>query len=146
MPWYGGSCNFEGFFGIQGWSNLVSATYSELGLQLATPVQAVGGYVGWIPNAAMQNPAIVLVELFNASHISLGTEQITLTPSYNSPVFLGLTASEPIAGFRMTGNDTGFFSVDNFTYGALVPEPSTVALISLTGLGAGVIAYRRRRS
>jgi hypothetical protein len=140
MPWYGGSCNFDGFFGMQGWSNLVSSTYSELGLQLATPVQAVGGYVGWIPNFTMQNPATVLVELFDASHVSLGTAQITLTPAYNSPVFFGFTASEPIAGFRMTGNNTGFFSVDNFTYGALVPEPDTFAL---AGIGIMLLVSRQ---
>ena len=134
MPWYGSSGNFEGFFGIQGWSNTVSSTYGDLGLQFTTPVQAIGGYVGWIPNFTMQNPSTVFVELFNASLMSLGTAQVTLTPAFNSPIFFGFTASEPIARFRMTSNNAGFFNVDNFTYGAVVPELSAVAYLAIAAV------------
>src|SRR5262245_31741306 len=136
--WYGSSANFSGFFGAQGWSNLVSTTYSDLGIGFATPVQAIGGYVGRIPNFTGQHPPAVGVELFDGPLTSLGTASIALPPAFDSPVVFGFTADSPIARFRMTGNNSGFFSVDNFTFGSLqtqaVPEPSTLAL-ALIGVG-----------
>lgn len=140
-PWYSGSGNFNGFFGNQGWSNEVSSTYSDLGIQFAMPVQAVGGYVGNIPNFTNQHPTVVTVELFDTSLTSLGTVSVSLPATLNAPVFFGFTADAPIARFRMTGNNTGFFSVDNFTFGSLqshqVPEPGDTLV--LTFIGTGVI-------
>jgi len=150
-PWYGGDAAFPGFFGTQGWGNLASTTYSELGLDLATPVQAIGGYVGKSSSTSFpnfQHPSQVEVELFDSSNNSLGTATIQLPATLGSYVFFGFTADEPIAGFRMTGNDTGFFEVDDFTYGALlpVPEPSNIVLLAealgVVALGAWI---RRRR-
>jgi len=142
-PWYGSSANFNGFFGTQGWSNTVSfpaegTTYGDLGCDFNPPVQAVGGYVGQIPNFTGQNAPKVLVELYNSSLSSLGTAAITLSivPAFDltGPVFFGFRADEPIARFRMTGDNHGFFSVDNFMFGS-VPEPASATLV-LVGLGA----------
>ena len=95
----------------------------------------------------MQNPATVEIELFNSSLVSLGTAQLTLTPAFNSPIFFGFTASEPVTRFRMTSNNAGFFMVDNFTFGSVVPEP---APFTLALLGAGMLwavsNFARRRS
>jgi len=74
------------------------------------------------------------------------------------PVVLPPNVSGPGASTTLpaTGTVTGFgiylpaltdsnFYLDNFTVYAVVPEPSTIAMIAL-GLGAvGFIAYRRRR-
>jgi PEP-CTERM motif len=143
-PWYDSSSNFTGFFGSQGWSNIIGTTYSDLGVTFAAPVQAIGGYVGRIPNFANQHPPSVVVELFDSSLASLGTASITLPPAFNSPVFFGFTADSLIASFRMTGKNLGFFGVDNFTYGSLrpVPEPATLTLLALGAVG--LLAIRRR--
>ena len=142
-PPYGSSGNFSGFFGSQGWSNTVSVSYYDLGAQFSPPVQAVGGYVGRIPNFTNKHAPQVTVELFNSALVSLGTASIDLPAAFNSPVFFGFRADEPISRFRMTGNNTGFFSVDNFTVGS-VPEPASAAL-SLAGM-AGLQMRRRRAS
>jgi hypothetical protein len=140
-PWYGSSGDFSGFFGAEGWSNTVSSTYGDLGAQFNPAVQAVGGYVGQIPNFTNRNASQVTVELFNASLDSLGTASINLPAGFNSPVFFGFRADQPIARFRMTGNNTGFFSVDNFTFGS-VPEPASPLLV----ITAGMAMLQMRRS
>jgi hypothetical protein len=143
MDPYWSSGNPHGFFGSEGWSNTVSSTYEDLGAQFSPTVQAVGGYVGRIPNFANQHPSQVVVELFNSSLVSLGTVSINLPPAFNSPVFFGFRADEPIARFRMTGNNSGFFSVDNFTFGSTVPEPAWSTLV-LVGIGPLLIRRGRR--
>lgn len=140
-PWYGGSATLSGgFFGNQNWANVVSATYSDLGIQFATPVLAIGGYVGNISNFLNQHPTAVTVQLFNSSLTSLGTVSVSLPATLNAPVFFGFTADAPIARFRVTGNNTGFFGVDNFTFGSLegqrVPEPGSTLFLGLIGAGA----------
>jgi hypothetical protein len=140
---YGSSGNFNGFFGSQGWSNTVGPTYDDLGAQFSPTVQAVGGYVGRIPNFKNQHPSKVVVELFNSSLISLGTASIDVPPAFNSPVFFGVRADEPIARFRMTSNNAGFFSVDNFTFGSTVPEPAS-STSAIVGIGALLIRRGRR--
>jgi hypothetical protein len=47
----------------------------------------------------------------------------------------------------MTGNNTGFFSVDNFTFGS-VPEPasSMLAVVDIGALGIGDLLARRNRA
>jgi hypothetical protein len=151
-PWFNSDAEFNSFgpgFGAQTWTNLVSTTYSGLGLDLATPVQAIGGYVAKVPNFADQSPATVTVELLGGAQNSLGTATITLNATVNSPVFFGFTASAPIAGFRMTGDTPGFFGVDNFIYGSLqsvpsVPEPSSALAVGFAAL-AGLGAWARKR-
>jgi hypothetical protein len=143
---FSGSGNFSGFFGAQGWSNLVSTTYSNLALAFTSPVQAVGGYVGRIPNFTDEHPSAVVVELFDSSLASLGSATIGIPAAFNSPVFFGFTADAGISRLEIRVNNSGFIGVDNVTFGTLVvPEPSTLAMggtAALFGLGA---AWRRRR-
>jgi PEP-CTERM motif len=158
-PWFGGGAEFDSFgptFGAQNWENLLGGTqnniiYSGLGLDLATPVEAIGGYVAKVPNFKNLSPSQVIVELFDSSQQSLGTATITLNATVNSPVFFGFTASEPIASFTIVAPTAGagFFGVDNFTYGGLqsVPEPSTLVLAGTAALaGLGTWSRRRRAS
>jgi hypothetical protein len=149
-PFFAGGAEFNSFgpsFGAQTWENEISTTYSELGLDFTNPVEAIGGYVAKVPNFLNTNPADVVVQLFDSSHNSLGSATITLNATLNSPVFFGFTASEPIARFTISGNNAGFFGVDNFTYGSLsaVPEPSTLALASTAALAGLATCSRRRR-
>jgi hypothetical protein len=150
-PWYRGSAIFTGFFGDQSWSNNVNATtYSELGVDFATPVQAIGGYVGRIWNIRDMHPSSVVIELFDSALVSLGTASISLPTALGSPVFFGFTADRGISRIRISGNNAGFFAVDNFTFGPLqpaaVPEPSALALavIGLGVLAGGRMARARR--
>ena len=144
-PWFDGSGNFEGFFGNQGWSNLISATYSDLALEFATPVQAVGAWVGRIPNFANEHPPQVDVELFDAQDVSLGSDSISLPMAFDTPVFFGFTADAPIARLEIRGNNMGFFSADNVTIGnlAAVPEPASLALCGIVSLA--LLRRRQRR-
>ncbi len=121
-----------------------------MGIDFASPVQAIGGYVAKVPNFENKSPSQVVVELFDSSQNSLGTATITLNSALNSPVFFGFTANEAVARFTISGNNGGFFGVDNFTYGALqlqsVPEPSSIALGGIAALvGLGLWSRRRGR-
>jgi hypothetical protein len=157
-PWYGGGAEFDSFgpaFGSQTWENFLGGNqstiiYSGLGLDLATPVQAIGGYVAKVPNSNNLSPSQVVVELFDSSMNSLGTSTITLNVTDNVPVFFGFTASAPIATFTIVAPTpgAGFFGVDNFTYGSLqsVPEPSSLVLAGMaTVAGLGIWSRRRGR-
>ena len=98
-PWYGGNSDFTSFgpgFGRQAWANLSSGTTSGLGLDFASPVQAIGGYVARVVNS-LNSPTAVTIELLDASGGSLGTATINLNLTVASPVFFGFTASAPIA-------------------------------------------------
>ncbi len=149
-PWYGGGAEFNSFgpgFGAQTWINFLGGpptgapTFSNLGIDFAGPVEAIGGYVAKVPNYLNESPSQVVVQLFDSSMNSLGTATITLNSTVNSPVFFGFTATEPIAEFSITGNNAGFFGVDNFIYGATIPEPSSLAM-AVTGL-ITILAVRR---
>ncbi len=158
FPWYGGTAAFNSFigsgFGSQTWENELGGNantiiYSGLGLSLTTPVQAIGGYVAMVPNFKNTSPSSVVVELFDSSHNSLGTDTITLNPTINVPVFFGFTASAPIATFTIGASTpgAGFFGVDNFTYGALlpsVPEPTSFVLAGTAALVGLALRLRRR--
>jgi hypothetical protein len=74
-------------------------------------------------------------------------------------ITFALAANAPIGTFTLRTTSAGtrpslqvtsafgdvFFPQASFVFN-VVPEPSTLALFGLTGLGAGVIAYRRRKS
>jgi hypothetical protein len=142
--WFAGSANFDGFFGGQGWSNLVSLTYSDLALVFDTPVDAVGAYVGRIPNFLNEHPSTVVVELFDASSSSLGSATISIPPAFDSPVWFGYRADAPIARLEIRVNDSGFIGVDNVTFGSAVPEPGSIALVGSGLAFLGLVALRRR--
>ncbi len=156
-PWFDGAAEFDHFFfgnfGQQNWQNQVSGTFSDLGIDFASPVQGIGGWVGKVPNFLNEYPTQVVVDLYNSSLVSLGTATITLNPTVNVPVFFGFTADQPIARFTISGNipgnPSGFFGVDNFTYGPVIPEPSSLVMGTtglLTILAARRISRRGRSS
>jgi hypothetical protein len=59
---------------------------------------------------------------------------------------LRTTTANPRGSIQVT-SDFGDFPLPQASFVfTVVPEPSTLALIALTGIGAGVMAYRRRKS
>lgn len=59
---------------------------------------------------------------------------------------LRITTAAPRRSSQLTSDlEDVYFPTSSFVFAAGVPEPSTVAFIGLTGLGAGVMAYRRRK-
>jgi hypothetical protein len=145
--WFVGSANSSGFFGRQGWSNLVSLSYSDLGLRFAVPQQAVGAWLGIIPNFTNTTPDVVEVRFLDSLNNVLASLPTALPQSFGSPVFVGILANEGITRVEFLGGNTGFFGVDNVTFGtaqvsAVVPEPGSAFLVTAALLiGAAV---RRR--
>ncbi len=80
---------------------------------------------------------------------SLGSESITIPAAFDSPVWFGFSGSASIARLEIRGNDSGFFGVDNVTFGEVssaVPEPSTFTLLGIGGIVlVGSQGIRRRR-
>ena len=73
---------------------------------------------------------------------------ITFAIAAGAPVgtyTLRTTTASPRGSIQVT-SDFGDFPLPqaSFVFN-VVPEPSTLGLIALTGMGAGVIAYRRRK-
>jgi hypothetical protein len=103
--------------------------------------------------SATTNPNIAFsLELLDVSFASIGTWSgfttgVTGTPSYVTltPDTTGFDYSS-IGGFFFTWNGAGSESI-NATVStiAVVPEPSTYALLALSGLALGGYAMRRRR-
>lgn len=149
-PWFSGSAQVISFgpkFGGQAWANHMYETTSGLAVDLADPVQAIGGYIARVPHASGAYPTAVTIELLDAAGGSLGTSSVTLDPVPNTPVFFGFTADSPIAGLRAVGdNPMGWFGIDNLVYGSLrpVPEPSSFTLAAAAS--ATWMFYTRRRS
>jgi hypothetical protein len=150
--WFDSSANFEGFLGSdQGWSNLTSLDYSNLGIRFTTPVEAVGAYVGRIPNFRNAHPPSVTVRLYDASLTLLGSQSISIPAAFNSPVWFGFRASAPISRLEIRVNNAGFIGADFVTFGNVtgspeIPEPATLLLFGLGALGVGGASRFRRHA
>jgi hypothetical protein len=137
---FGASASFyNGFFGNQVMANLVGTTFTDLGAVFASPVQAVGAWMGKIPNFLNTHAPAVTVKIYDASTTLLYENSVVLPNVGTTPVFFGARSTTPIARIEWLGNDTGFFAVDNVTYGNAVPEPAALLLL------APLLALRRRR-
>jgi hypothetical protein len=144
---FSGESNFEGFFGDQGWSNLVSITYFDLGLRFDPAVQAVGAWMGRVPNFTNDHPPSVTFEIFDVNLQSLGVQSVAIPAAFDSPVWFGFASDVPIARAEWRVNDTGFIGLDNVMFGPIVPEPSTagLALAAAASLAVGSRLRRMRR-
>ncbi|MED5620624.1 PEP-CTERM sorting domain-containing protein [Ideonella sp. BN130291] len=144
--WFGASGNFSGFFGEQGMSNLVSATYSDMGVSFANPVYAVGSWLGNIPDFTHSTVRLITIEAYGTAGDSLGRFRVLLPRAEGEAVFFGIGSTDPIARIEWRDHNRGFFGMDNLTFQTSpVPEPTTSSLVA-AGLAALGLAVRRRRS
>ena len=127
-------------FGNQAYSNTVGGTFADLAIVFTTPQPAVGAWVGKITNF-LNNPAEQMtLRVYGASGL-LESQSVTLPLTLNVPTFAGIARPEGITRVEWIGNNTGFFAIDNVTYGAVVPEPGLIAW-----LAAPLILLARRRA
>lgn len=136
-----GSKNFSGYFGEKSYSNLVSADYTNLGVEFDNPQQAVGAWVGQIPNFANTMPDYIRFAVYGDEDNLLGEAILDLPQELNNWVFAGFASDEGISRIEWLGDNQGFFGVDNITYGvAEVPVPASWVLFS-----SSLILLRRMR-
>jgi hypothetical protein len=131
-----------GFFGKQGWGNLVSINYSNLGATFTPAVQAVGGWFGQVVG---NSPSKIEVRIYDRNSLLVGDNIVNLIPALHSPLWIGYKSDTLISRVEYRVNqfpDAGFFGGDNLTFGNVVPEPSTATLLLLGMLGC---VGRRRR-
>ncbi len=143
LPWFGGSALFgsPALFGAQSYTNLSSLTHSDLAIVLDSPAPAVGAWVGQNVGTATDVATMLTVAVFDASDVLLEQVTVALPPKTQPGFFVGFARSEGIARVEWQGGNTGFFSVDDITFG-VIPEPSTALL--LAG-GLALVALRRRQ-
>lgn len=150
--WFDGTSNFSGFLGsAQGWSNVTSTNYSNLGIQFTTPVEAVGAYVGRIPNFRNAHPSQVSVWLYDSTQSLVLAQSISLPTAFNSPVWFGYRSTTLISRLEIRVNNAGFFGADFVTFGNVtgpqeIPEPATLVLFGLGALGVGGASRFRRHA
>lgn len=146
--WFASTTSFTNtFFGNKVFANLVSSAFSDLAIEFATPVQAVGGWVGQLRNFLTANPETITFSIFGANGLLEEVEVLLPVLGFSTPAFVGLRSDAGITRVEWRNGNTGFFGVDNVIYGAAaVPEPQTW-LLTLAGLGLlGFVASRSRQS
>ena len=148
-PWFMGSVGTTvSFFGTNGMANLVSTTYSDLAIVFASPVDAVGAWVGNVPDFRNSTVASVTVRALDSSSNVLETAVVPLSPANGTPTFFGFSSATGISRIEWLGGNSGFFAVDNVTFGdvAVAPEPASMLLFGTALLGAGVRRWRQKRT
>ena len=130
-------------FGNQVWSNVTAglsgSAFSDIGLVFDTPQQAVGGWAGTVTNF-VNNPAEqITLRVYDAAGTLLESADVPVPMTLGVPEFVGIARPEGITRVEWVGQNSGFFGVDNFTYGAL-PEPT-----HLLAAAAGAMLLLRRR-
>lgn len=145
----GGAIFGTDMFGAQRFTNTWNGTdssnpanYSNLAATFGTPQPAVGAYIGQVVNFQSRSPATGTVKVFDANLVLLDSLTLALPAAGAGPAFVGFAFPQGIARIEWHGVETGFFGVDNVTYGtAAVPEPGSLGLL---GLGATAILRRGR--
>lgn len=114
----------------------------ELGFSFTQGVSAVGAFMNQFQRATGNLGPLTLIAYDEVGN-TLETRTFAVDTDaygYNEGQFLGIQrTTADIYGFGVTGNN---FVMDNLTYTAPVPEPTTVVLM-LAGLG--VVGLTRRR-
>jgi hypothetical protein len=129
-PWGVASSSYLGIF------DSLAAGSVSLELTFASDMQRVGAWVAGVGGSTIR------MDAYDASGTLLETVMIAAPSVANwgsNGAFLGLERAEGIRSVVFTGVDFGLDGL-SFEAAALVPEPSTVALV---GLGLLVLASRR---
>lgn len=116
-----------------------STSSADPGFMTTTTANGQSGDLGGTSNSPMQPPP---------PGVPVHVTDITFAIAANAPIgtyTLRTTTANPRLSIQVTSdfNDAPFPQASFFF--TVVPEPSTLALIGLTGLAAGVMAYRRRK-
>jgi hypothetical protein len=123
------------FFGHQFFGNFAEGDiFTSLTVDFATPQHGVGGYLERWPvrPPSLPSSASVTTSVFGVGGVLLG--QYTTPVTTNALIFVGVADPIGISRIEWTGSSpTGFIGVDNVTYGAIVPEPSSVILLGVAG-------------
>jgi PEP-CTERM motif-containing protein len=117
-----------------------STSGADPGFMTTTTANGQSGDLGATANGPMQPPP---------PGLPLHVTDINFAIAANAPFgtyTLRTTTASPRGSIQVT-SDFGDapFPQASFVF-SVVPEPSTLALITLTSIGAGVMAYRRRKS
>ncbi len=143
--WFSATGAFiDAFFEEQVMTNLVSSTFSDVAIEFATPVQAVGAWVGKVENFLSEYPDVLDVRVLDSlgNELAATTVDLPFPERGDNPLFVGYRSDAGIARIEWLGGDSGFFGADNVTYGDAVPEPTTGLLLVA---GAAAWFCRRRR-
>lgn len=116
-----------------------STSGADAGFMTTTTANGQSGDLGGTANSPMQPPP---------PGLPIHVTDITFAIAANAPIgtyTLRTTTASPRGSIQVTSdfNDAPFPQA-SFVF-TVVPEPSTLALIGLAGLGAGVMAYQRRK-
>ncbi len=133
---FSGSKNFDGYFGEKSFSNLVSSNYTNLAIEFDNPQQAVGSWVGQIPNTTNTMPEYIRFAVYDADSNLLAEGKLDMALELNNWSFIGFASDEGISRVEWLVDNQGFFGVDNITYGAAVVPLPPSGLLFLSSIAA----------
>ena len=114
-----------------------STSGADAGFMTTTTANNQSGDLG-----ATSNPLVLVPD---GTYLDITDITFAIAEGISGTFTLRITTANPRASIQVT-SDFGDapFPQASFVFN-VVPEPSTLALIGLTGLGVGVMAYRRRK-
>jgi hypothetical protein len=129
MRWFAGKVSVEGsLFGEAYMINLATTRmYAELAIEFETPVEAVGAWVKKVPNFRDESPQSLTVVTVDP-YLNTIRRRVSLPEVDGEPRFVGFSSEDGIVRFEWLGHDSGWFGVDEITFGAFAPLPRSVEI------------------
>jgi hypothetical protein len=118
---------------------IFSLTYTDIRIDFSEPVSEVG--LGWWDSNLAGN----LLKVYNAAGELLESAEVpTGSPGGSFAPFIGIrrNANEIAYAIASVAANNEVYGIDNVSFGANVPEPSSALLV----LASGALFLRRRRS
>jgi hypothetical protein len=143
--WFAGGASSHGgeLFGERALSGLAfRGNFSSVGVVFTNAVEAAGAWVSGLASSRFGQANVLTISAFDAAGTLVDQAEVELGLE---SMFVGFHALEGIARLEWSGDNEGYFGVDNLTAGQLapMPEPGTAALVGLGLLG--LAAVRRER-
>jgi len=136
---------------VQGLVGVLEDIYFDNTFTLPSPVTAIGFDFSDVPRPNSLSPTPISYQLGSDQFVSPFGNIVQPNPgpySYPYTGFLGFISNEPfdtltLGGAGLLGGDE--YTLDNLTFGDPTPEPGSLGLLALSGLGLGsVFLYRRK--